>query len=123
MYVCMQGNCSGPPPFLNPDPPVNADSGQCVITVHEDFLELHIQQSQLWIGNLYVATPGLGSKNHTTLIGVHGGDLYMTDMTFIADGDKARAIDVNENSRVYVGRTILDSDCTCEHMRTCLAQS
>ena len=109
--------------FLNPDPPVNADSGQCVITVHEDFLELHIQQSQLWIGNLYVATPGLGSKNHTTLIGVHGGDLYMTDMTFIADGDKARAMDVNENSRVYVGRTIPDSDCTCEHMRTCLAQS
>eukprot|EP00892_Ulva_mutabilis_P004012 jgi/Ulvmu1/1983/UM012_0145.1 len=45
--------------------------------------------------------PGV-EKNHSTLIGVHGGDMYLTDMTFVADGDKARAFDVIESRRVYV---------------------
>ena len=101
----MQGNCSGPPPYLGLDPPRDSANRQCVITVREDFLEVPLQHSVLWISNLYVTLPGV-EKNHSTLIGAHGGDIYMTDMTFVADGDKARAIDVKENRRVYVSRAI-----------------
>ena len=75
------------------------------MTVREDFLEVPADHEnlRLWISNLYVTVPR-AEKNHTTLIGVHGGDVYLTDMTFVADGEKARAVDVKENSRVYVGR-------------------
>ena len=99
----MQGNCSGPPPELNLTPPLDERNGQCVVQVREDFLEQHLQHSVLFIANLYITVPGV-EKNHTTLIGVHGGDIYMTGMTFVGDGDRARAIDVKENRRVYVGR-------------------
>ena len=76
-----------------------------MIKVREDFLEVPLQDSVVWISNLYVTMPGM-EKNQSTLIGVHGGDLYMTDMAFVADGDKARAVDVKENRRVYIGRAI-----------------
>lgn len=100
----MQGHCSGPPDFgLNLDPPRDEANLQCVIIVREDFLELPLRDSAAWISNLYITLPGV-EKNHTTLIGVYGGDLYMTAMTFVGDGDKARAIDVKESGRVYVGR-------------------
>ena len=105
--VCgLQGNCSGPAPTSNTLYPPLA-SGQCLITVREDFLEVPTQNSQAWISNLYVTLPGV-QKNHTTLIGVHGGDLYMTNMTFVADGDKARAVDGGEGTRIYVGRASLE---------------
>ena len=99
----MQGNCSGPPPELDLTPPLDERNGQCVVQVREDFLEQPLLGTTLWISNLYITLPGV-EKNHSTLIGVHGGDLYMTGMTFVGDGDKARAIDVKENRRVYVGR-------------------
>eukprot|EP00892_Ulva_mutabilis_P012442 jgi/Ulvmu1/9570/UM053_0060.1 len=83
------------------DPSLNSDSHQCLIIVREDFLELPLENSQVWLSNLYITLPGV-EKNHSTLIGVHGGDMYLTDMAFVADGDKARAIDVKENRRVYV---------------------
>lgn len=104
----MQGNCSSPPPDLDLDPPRNSEKMQCVVKVREDFLEVPLQSSQLWISNLYVTLPGV-EKNHTTLIGVHGGDVYLTDMTFVADGDKARAVDVKENRRVYIGRAFSEA--------------
>ena len=75
--------------------------------MREDFLEVPTRNSQVWISNLYVTLPGV-QKNHTTLIGVHGGDVYLTNMTFVADGNKARAIDVGESRRIYVGRAFLE---------------
>ena len=57
------------------------------------------------MSNLYVTLPVPSvKKNHTTLIVIHGGDLYMTNMTFVGDRNRARAIIVKENSRVYVSR-------------------
>ena len=102
----MQGNCSRPPPDLDLDPPRDSANRQCVITVREDFLELPLQGTALSISNLYVTLSGV-EKNHTTLIGVHGGDLYVSDMSFVGDRDRARAIDVKENRRVYVGCAFL----------------
>ena len=111
----MQGNCSGPPPDLDLDPPRNEINRQCVIKVREDFLELPLHGSVVWISSLYVTLSGL-ETNHSTLVSVHGSDLYMTDMTFVANGHKARAIDVKENHRVYVGRASLNAIAdTCMH--------
>ena len=106
----MQGNCSRPPPDLDLDPPRNSANRQCVITVREDFLELPLQNTQAWISNLYVTLTDV-VRNDSTLVGVHGGDLYMTDMTFVADGHMARAIEVKENRRVYIGRMLSESNC------------
>lgn len=75
--------------------------GQCVITVREDFLESSLANSTLWVSNLYV-TIIAADKNHSTLMAAHGGDMYLTDMTFHGDGQNARAIDIAENRRVFV---------------------
>lgn len=106
----MQGNCSGAPQFDLPplDPPLAQERRQCLIYVREDFLETPLQDSHLWLSNLYVTMPGV-EKNHSTLIGAHGGDVYMTDMTFVADGDKARAVDVKEGRRVYIAGALTTS--------------
>lgn len=95
----MQGNCTAQPTGAL-DPPRKSNT-QCVLTVREDFLEAVIDGTHLWISDLYVKLPGL-EKGHSTLIGVHGGDVYLTDMTFVGDRDKARAIDVLSARNVYV---------------------
>lgn len=77
-----------------------------MITVREDFLESSLSNALVWISNLYVTLPGV-EKNHSTLIGIHGGEMYLTDMTFVGDGDKARAIDISENRRVFISSALL----------------
>lgn len=62
-----------------------------------------LQNSQVWISNLYVRLAGV-DKSHSTLIAVLAGDVYLTDMTFVADGDKARAVDVKKDSRIFIAR-------------------
>lgn len=112
----VQGNCSGPPPprpvpgaglaggerTLPLAPPVDVARRQCVVAVREDFLETTLSNTVLWLSNLYITLPGV-EKNHTTLVSVReGADAYLTGMTFVADGEKARVIDVNEDSRLFV---------------------
>jgi hypothetical protein len=77
--------------------------GQCVLTVREDFLQLDILARDFWIHQVYVRIVGnaTGGHDEATLIGVQQGNLYVTDATFIADGYKSRAIDVNEGNSLY----------------------
>lgn len=111
----LQGNCSSPPEglTLQLDPPPKA--GQCVVTVREDFLEMSVQMSVLWISNLYIRLPGV-EKNHSTLIGIEASDVYLTDMTFAGDGVKARAVDVQEDRRVFIARALLHVEALSSHL-------
>ena len=116
----MQGNCSTPPPdAVSLYPPFDSTSGQCVVIVREDFLKFPKGHSQAWISNLYIMMP-VAEKSQTALIGVLGGDVYMTQMTFAADGDEvlARAIDVGEAGRIYVGRVSLHVRSIVEELFT-----
>lgn len=97
--VYVQGNCTAQPTGTL-DPPRKSNT-QCLILVRENFLEVPTEGSQVWISNLHVKLAGL-ERHHTTLIGVHGGDVYLTNMSFICDKNIARAIDVKENRKLYV---------------------
>ena len=102
----MQGNCTGPPPErLILDPPLDTASRQCLIVVREDFLQVteSIESSPVWISSLYVLLPGV-EKNNTNVMYVQGGDLYMTNMTFVGDGH-GRAVQVEDYRRLYIDRT------------------
>ena len=85
-----------------------------MINVAEDFLEINVTNAVVWMSNLYVTLPGMAVRSmeeiHMSPIGVRGGDLYITDMTFDGGGKKAHAIDVEEYRRVYVGRAFLRSN-------------
>lgn len=94
-----QGNCTAPPTDTV-DPP-RITNTQCVISVREDFLEVPSEGALLWLSDLYVKLLGV-EKEHSTLIGVHSGDVYLTNMTFVGDGHKARAIDVKATRKLYV---------------------
>lgn len=101
----VQGNCSHPPAQADKprilDPP--RKHGQCVITVREDFLEAPLEGSSLWLAGLYLTLPPVRvDRNHSTLINVVGADVYLTEMTFVADGQRSRAIDVGGDRRVYI---------------------
>ena len=63
-------------------------------------MEAMIDATSLWISDMYVKLAGL-EKGHSTLIGAHGGDVYLTDMTFVGDRDKARCIDVGNKRNLY----------------------
>ena len=73
-----------------------------MIKLREDFLEVPTQGSKLWISELYVNLAGVRPKAHSTLLGVHGGDVYLTHMAFVGDNNKARAVDVLENRKLYI---------------------
>lgn len=113
----MQGYCQEPAPlddylldhggYYNPfsaTPQVRSDT-QCVVTVSKNFLEVFDEGARLWVHNLYVRLEGV-EKNHSSVVSVHGGDVYLTSMTFVGGGiagkEKARAINVRQNRRLYV---------------------
>jgi hypothetical protein len=100
--LSVQGNCTAQ--FAEQLDPRRKPSTQCVITVREDFLEVPTDLAQVWISDLYVRirVPPAQRYKFSTLIGVHGGDVYLTDMSFVGDGDKCRAIDVKEKRKLYV---------------------
>lgn len=100
----VQGNCTAQPTGAL-DPPRKTNT-QCVILIREDFLEVVAEGALIWISDLYVKLIGV-EKGHSTLIGLTKGDMYLTDMTFVGDRDKARAIDVSSNHRLYVSGQIL----------------
>lgn len=95
----MQGDCTSQPTETL-EPP-RRSSTQCVLVVREDFLEATLQGKHLWLSDLYLKLPGV-VKGHSTLIGVSGGDVYVTDMSFVGDGVKARAIAVDGTRNLYV---------------------
>lgn len=97
---CVQGNCSQAQSPGDLDPP-RLNNNQCLIIVKEDFLEVASEGSPLWMSDLYVKLPGV-EKNHSTLVGVHGSDVYLTNMAFIGDNNKARAIDMWSGRKLYI---------------------
>ena len=109
----MQGYCTGPPPSeLALHSPPNSDLSfghdQCVVVVREDFIRVEDSRvSTVWISSLYISLVG-AENTQTTLVAVHGGDVYLTNMTFVAEGGKASAIDVKDNMAVYISRAHLE---------------
>jgi hypothetical protein len=114
----MQGHCPEDPP-RKLDPPRQSRT-QCVLTVREDFLEAPTKHSEVWISGLYVVLAGV-PKEHSGLLGVHGADVYVTDVAFVGDRLKARAIDVHENCRLYVAGALTAAAARmhCMHARPC----
>lgn len=108
----VQGNCTGPPPGqpgLLLDPPADIAAQQCVLIVTEGFLNISTLNSisPVWLSNIYITLPGLGvKKSHTTLIGVRGGDVYLTATTFVADAYNSRAVDDHDDGRLYIERAL-----------------
>jgi hypothetical protein len=100
--VTVQGNCSQEPgPGVLLGPPRRTDR-QCVITVREDFLEFNAARSHGFVSDLYVQLPGYEAKEHSTLVGIKKGNLYLANMTFVGDGVRARAVDAHEKTSVYM---------------------
>jgi hypothetical protein len=96
----VQGNCQAPPADASDPPPT---PGQCVISIAEDFLELSGITGQLWLDNLYIWLPPEANTpryDSGTLVGSHGGNLYLTRVTFVGNGYECRAIDVSAG-RLY----------------------
>jgi hypothetical protein len=96
----VQGHCLTPPAILSDPPPT---PGQCVISIAEDFLELSAITGQLWLDNLYIWLPPESNNalfNSGTMIGSHGGNLYITRVSFVGNGYECRAIDIS-TGRLY----------------------
>ena len=95
----LQGDCSEDPLGSLPVP---RRPGQCVVTVREDFLEANPgPDSLVWLSGLYVYTLGLVDKNQGTVLASHT-DLFLTDMTLVAQGHKARGVEVQENQTIFM---------------------
>lgn len=79
----LQGNCLEPSPLAHPRYPWK--SGQCVLTVREDFLQLETALPNFWVDQLYVRVVGNATGGHgaATLFGSHSGNLYMTRSTMV----------------------------------------
>lgn len=100
----LQGNCAAEPTEqLNP--PRRTET-QCLISVPADFLEVPTEDAQVWISDLYVRVVG-SSADEKTLVGVHGGAAYLTDMSFVGDETNSRAIDVKQSLKLYVASVLL----------------
>ena len=106
----MQGNCAVQP-LEHLEVPRRTRT-QCVITVLEDFLEVQTESAPVWISDLYVKHIGV-ENNHSTFVGGHGGDVYLTDMILVGDGDGSRGIEVNENSKLYASSVLSPLFLTC----------
>jgi hypothetical protein len=81
--------------------PAPRDASQCIITLREDFVEVEGDGKPLWLSKLYLKLAGV-EKEHSTLLGVSGSDVYVTDMAFVGDKVKARAIDLKGLRKLYV---------------------
>lgn len=104
----LQGDCSEDPLGSLPVP---RRPGQCLVTVREDFLEANPgPDSLVWLSGLYVYTLGLIDKNQGTVLASHT-DLFLTDMTLVAQGHKARGIEVQENQTVFMAGAHSSSVC------------
>ena len=98
----MQGNCSSEVEGTL-QPPLGPN--QCLVLLTEDFLEADLDEdSHVWVSGLYIKYDvGLAEeKNHTTVLKSAHSNLYLTDLTLVAEGSKARAVDVKENQTVFV---------------------
>jgi hypothetical protein len=96
----VQGNCQAPPADASDPPPT---PGQCVISIAEDFLELSAITGHLWLDNLYIWLPPEANTpryDSGTLVGSHGGNLFLTRVTLVGNGYECRAIDVSAG-RLY----------------------
>lgn len=101
----LQGNCvQRPTEELTPS---RSTSTQCLISVPADFLGVESEDAQVWISGLYIRVVGGDSAGDKTLVGVHGGDVYLTDMTMVGDGSNSRALDVKEGLKLYVASALL----------------
>lgn len=97
----MQGNCSGQPvpDGLQLNPPLAPH--QCVMTVQEGFLEVSGSDTSLWLSHLYIRIAARTEKNHSTLLAVQNGNLWLTFVTLVGDGYRCRAIHVHEGRHLY----------------------
>ena len=103
----MQGNCTEPlaPELLALYPP--PQPGQCVITLRQDFLDVALQDSQIWLSSMYLHLPGL-PRNPSAVVTVGGRVVYMTNMTFAGDKQLQRGLLVMERSRVFISGAYKD---------------
>eukprot|EP00892_Ulva_mutabilis_P004011 jgi/Ulvmu1/1982/UM012_0144.1 len=100
----IRGNCSSAAPV---DVGLLLRPGQCLVTVRQNFLEQRLPGGTVWISDLYItiSRPSQESSITATLVDVAAGDMYLTDMTFAGRGERGRAVDVGESSRIYVFNT------------------
>ena len=47
-----------------------------------------------------------GKDNHTTLVGIKDGSVYLSNMTFVGDDDQSRAIEVHSSAKAYCSGAI-----------------
>eukprot|EP00892_Ulva_mutabilis_P011325 jgi/Ulvmu1/8565/UM045_0007.1 len=95
----IRGNCTAPPPSLQLDPPPKPH--QCVITVRQDFLDIALADSIVWLSDLYIRLAGL-PRTASVLITSRGRALYMTNMTLAGDGHDSQALRIRDRSTAFI---------------------
>eukprot|EP00892_Ulva_mutabilis_P003621 jgi/Ulvmu1/1630/UM113_0007.1 len=107
----IRGNCTDDPYHngLALHPEQRRQWNQCLVKVSGDFLEFagSDPDSVLWLSFLYVLHSGTTGRGKSTLVGLHEGTMYLTDMTFVhgGTGGRVRAIDVHEQQSIYIEET------------------
>ena len=95
----MQGNCTEAPAGLHLDPA--PQPGQCVITLRQDFLDVALSDSEVWLSGLYLHLRGL-TRVQSAVVTARGRGLYLTNMTFAGDNLLQRGLHVMERSNVFI---------------------
>ena len=53
----------------------------------------------------HLSDDGEEKYEHSTVVGVNDGNIYLSNMTFYGDDWQSRALDVSEGTRAYCGGT------------------
>ena len=79
--------------------------GQCVITLRQDFLDVSLPDSEVWLSSfilqLYLHLRRL-PRNPSAVVTVGDRDVYMTNMTFAGDQQPQRGVLVKERSNMFI---------------------
>eukprot|EP00892_Ulva_mutabilis_P003551 jgi/Ulvmu1/1568/UM110_0031.1 len=83
---------------------------QCVITVLKSFLDVALDDSLVWLSDLYISVSGQPRDGTAaTLITARGRALYMTNMTLSGNGATARAVHVMPRGTLFFSESLITS--------------
>ena len=72
-----------------------------MISLRQDFLDVAVADSDVWLSGLYLHLRGL-PRHQSAVVTARGRGLYLTNMTFAGDNQLERGLHVMERSKVLV---------------------
>lgn len=95
----MQGNCSTHARDVPPEPSLLSPR-QCIITVRDSFLDVAVDAADVWLSDLYIRVASWDVTPRTVLRAGRG-DLWLTHVSLIGQGELCRGVEVHEKRRLF----------------------